>query len=773
MHTSKLTTLRVDHQDLKCRRGCGFYGNWTQFDGLCSQCFRERNEKQKKQKTIVGTSKIDPSFPKSNQSLQQQYPNRQPHYRKEHDPRESQIVKGHDSPSHRAHRESPSRSGNKDGYAGSLKKKPLLSVFNISSNSSKAASPKQSSQHVSEHSKMRLPDPIEQEFKIILKSLKISDDAKHKLKSEIRALDSGIHAHISSSHKNIDEISELVQNAYSKFSDILNNDSKFMNVSQTVKDECLDFFERVVMTKNHKNLFSPYFTNDEESDTKIQKRIRQLSWITAKHLACSIDEVNSECRDLVYNAITELVAMDSYYSPQEKLQCIIRCCRNVFALLKHSVGGPAGADEFVPALIFVILKANPVRLHSNINYISRFSITSRIMSGEGAYYFTNLCSATNFIEILNNKHLSLPADEFESLMSGERSISTPWESALMACESLHLISENMKKMEALKKKNNSILDEIASLSISLKQFEEEITQKIDATISKAPLTILPIKTPELVREKIRKSAMGIAVPILPPKKIQNENGHFQSNLLSATKIYENNPTILSGQKDNLPTPITPVSPKIVEKKHSDLCSVKENLDTSNTLCPTLGNMPNSDSGDLLFSSPIFNYTPFDNTPDDLLNVTDFTGGISNINYDFDLSDYSGENSLNEDVQEVNKVIHPDSGDGTSLKLDLEEFDPLLKDDATKEECSNGHSIQTNINENCAMNLSLHSSLEENSQNLIESDSPSQVLLPSPIKPTTSDYRGFSNFDIPSISCNTGDFSSINYQSNVNKNDNSN
>ena len=51
-------------------------------------------------------------------------------------------------------------------------------------------------------------------------------------------------------------------------------------------------------------LFSPYFTADEENDVKVQKRIRQLSWITAKHLACGIDEVNAGSRDLVYNAIT-------------------------------------------------------------------------------------------------------------------------------------------------------------------------------------------------------------------------------------------------------------------------------------------------------------------------------------------------------------------------------------------------------------------------------------------------------------------------------------
>lgn len=178
-------------------------------------------------------------------------------------------------------------------------------------------------------------------------------------------------------------------------------------------------------------LFSPPFTNDEERDAAIHKRIRQLSWINARHLVCSIDEVNADVRDLVYCSINgkylrfyhisirnvkseletefaELISMDSFPSPQEKLDCIVRSCRNIFTLLKHGSDGPASADEFLPALIFVVLKANPVRLHSNINYITRFSNACRLMSGEGGYYFTNLVSVLMLWQIFRwNVHCCL------------------------------------------------------------------------------------------------------------------------------------------------------------------------------------------------------------------------------------------------------------------------------------------------------------------------------------------------------------------------------
>ena len=49
----------------------------------------------------------------------------------------------------------------------------------------------------------------------------------------------------------------------------------------------------------------------------------------------------------------------------------------------------AGADDFLPVLIYVLIHANPPQLASNLEYIQRFRMHSRMVS-ESAYFFTQL-----------------------------------------------------------------------------------------------------------------------------------------------------------------------------------------------------------------------------------------------------------------------------------------------------------------------------------------------------------------------------------------------
>ncbi|XP_037927301.1 rab5 GDP/GTP exchange factor-like [Teleopsis dalmanni] len=291
--TSRVPQLRLSASALKCKQGCGFYGN-SQFEGLCSKCFRERNDKKKKQNLLSSSTafRIDPNLPKTSDGSVN-----------------SSLVAGRLSPKNLLNRSPSKKQDEATSSSGTSNKKKSLVPYSaiiqktLQSTTQKTRKHKNEEQQTVIQDKPHIPDATEKQFILQFKQLRVPDDGKRVLKDEVQRLDGTIRSYMNSNaNKNVEELSELVQNAYTKFADTVHNNQIFQIATNEDRESAIDFFEKAVMTQNHKFLFSPYFTTDEEKDAEIQRRIRQLSWITAKHLACSIDEVNAESRDLVYNA---------------------------------------------------------------------------------------------------------------------------------------------------------------------------------------------------------------------------------------------------------------------------------------------------------------------------------------------------------------------------------------------------------------------------------------------------------------------------------------
>ena len=152
---------------------------------------------------------------------------------------------------------------------------------------------------------------------------------------------------------------------------------------------------------------------------------------------------------------TELLTMNSHCSPKEKLRAVINCCKVIIRMplphisqlliyppfsteLLNTAENAAGADDFLPHLCIVVLRAYPPHMHSNIRlftfspfssfllsmyfplnielnvhrFISRY-IGPNVLVSETLYYYTQVVSVISFIENLEAHHLNLTQPQFD------------------------------------------------------------------------------------------------------------------------------------------------------------------------------------------------------------------------------------------------------------------------------------------------------------------------------------------------------------------------
>ena len=156
-----------------------------------------------------------------------------------------------------------------------------------------------------------------------------------------------------------------------------------------------------------------------ENDKAFLNRVQQLDWIQHDHLELP-DSL--ETYPEFEKASSNFALLHKAVCPNAKLQLLLAACKTLYNILSRLDVKDGGADQFLPAMIYLIIKINPPHLPSNLLYMENFCSAKAELCGEAAYYFTNVSSCVSFIMKLRGEDLRIDPEEFDRKMTQKQEL---------------------------------------------------------------------------------------------------------------------------------------------------------------------------------------------------------------------------------------------------------------------------------------------------------------------------------------------------------------
>ncbi|XP_063442777.1 ankyrin repeat domain-containing protein 27-like [Mytilus trossulus] len=159
--------------------------------------------------------------------------------------------------------------------------------------------------------------------------------------------------------------------------------------SQANMDNLKFAVEAYMMQAIHKELFQVIVTNFSSQDTDINKMRRNLKDINLNNLGVKSDFISN-----IVPARKELVRLNSYSTPFGRMKCLKRVvsvlCRP--PKRKNSVEESIviTTDDFLPMLIFLIVKSDIPNWMANLMYMKHFHFSRTTDDDEYLYYLTTV-----------------------------------------------------------------------------------------------------------------------------------------------------------------------------------------------------------------------------------------------------------------------------------------------------------------------------------------------------------------------------------------------
>ena len=196
------------------------------------------------------------------------------------------------------------------------------------------------------------------------------------------------------------------------YMDIIKKRIKEPIINEGLFDKGLDVNEIAEEIEDHilRQIYKDVFPkkNEGDEDDIFYYRTKYLDWVTPEHL---------EIKKVYFNqlgfAISCIRKLDEARSFLDKLNLISNAHNSINNTIKFSSGKneDAGQDEMTPIFQYIILKAHPRRMISNINYMKCF--LGDDSSGYRAFFLKQIESAVTYINSIDHIQLNISKEEFD------------------------------------------------------------------------------------------------------------------------------------------------------------------------------------------------------------------------------------------------------------------------------------------------------------------------------------------------------------------------
>ncbi|KRX03212.1 Rho GTPase activation protein [Pseudocohnilembus persalinus] len=209
------------------------------------------------------------------------------------------------------------------------------------------------------------------------------------------------------------EVKNLIKNGDDKFKvnenfnefisalmDLIKEDEQFEQMQSKDLIWLQDNLEQYITKQIYDKLFPKKST---VKDLSLCIRLQTLDWISYDHL--EIDEFNRE-DSMWEKAAQSLNNIENCRTPTEKLEALQECTNNMADILKltSKKEEAVGADITTPCMIYILLKAKPQKLPSNLYFINAFANSQSMRTASG-FCFTQIRSVMGFLENLQASQL--------------------------------------------------------------------------------------------------------------------------------------------------------------------------------------------------------------------------------------------------------------------------------------------------------------------------------------------------------------------------------